>query len=166
MDRESTGPVHFCTFASFPYCLPQGLPCGCYTPNGGWVLLGVGTPPIPQPPLRGAGPGGPGFTFAPPSLPLPQDLRGWRGPWWAEDQARDLNRFLGVRVGRGNLVTLPFDPLPSQWFPNFPLRAWDPFPSPSRPSAAPVLSRIHFSSPFTPPTPHILPGSWLFLPSP
>ena len=148
------------------HCLPQGLPLRHWTPNCGWVPLGVGTPPLPQPPLRGAGPLGPAFTFAPPSLPVPQDPHGWRGPWWAEDQARDLSRFLGAQVGRGNLATLPFGPLPSQWFPNFPLRAWDPFPSPSRPSGAPVPSHLHFSSPFTPPMPHILPGHWGFLPSP
>ena len=100
-----------------------------------------------------------------PSLPLPQDLPGWRGPWWAEGQAQDLNRFLGVQVGRGNLAMLPFDPLPSQWSPNFPLRAWDPFPSPSRPSGMPVPSHLHFSSPFTPHMPHVLPGHWWFLPS-
>ena len=35
--------------------LPQGLPCPCWTPNSGWILLSVGTPPFPQPPLRGAG---------------------------------------------------------------------------------------------------------------
>ena len=54
---------------ALPHHLPQGLPRPRWTPNCGWVLLGVGTPPLPQPPLRGAGPGGPAFTFAPPSLP-------------------------------------------------------------------------------------------------
>ena len=101
-----------------------------------------------------------------PSLTLPQDLHSWRGPQWVEDQAQDLSRFLGVQMGRGNLATLPFDPLPSQWFPSFPLRAWDPFPSPSRPSGAPVVSHLHFSSPFIPPIPNILPGHWGFLQSP
>ena len=72
-------------------------------------------------------------------------------------QDRDLRRFLGAQVGRGSLTKLPFDPLPSQWSPNFPLRVWDPFPSPSRPSGTPVPSRFHFSSPLTPPTPHVLP---------
>ena len=38
-----------------PYGLPQGLPHCCWIPNRGWVPLGVGTPPIPQPPVRGAG---------------------------------------------------------------------------------------------------------------
>ena len=85
-----------------------------------------------------------------PSLPLPQDPRSWRGPRWAEDQARDLSRFLGGQVGKGSLAMLSFDPLPSQWFPNFPLQVWDPFPSPSCPSGAPVPSRLHFSSPLTP----------------
>ena len=101
-----------------------------------------------------------------PSLPLPRDLRGWRRPWWAEDQAWDLNRFLGAQVGRGNLVMLPFDPLPSQWSPKSPLRVWNPFPSPSHPSGAPVPSHLHFSSPLTPPTPHVLPCYWGFLSSP
>ena len=50
--------------------------------------------------------------------------------------------------------------------PNFLLRAWDPFPSPSCRSGAPVLSRLHFSSPFTPPTSHVPPGCWGFLPCP
>ena len=54
---------------------------------------------------RGAGPGGPAFTFAPPSPhPLPQDPRSWRGPRWAEDQARDLSRPPGSQVGMGNLA--------------------------------------------------------------
>ena len=38
-------------------------------PNRGWVPLDVGTPPLSQPHLRSAGPGGLAFTFAPPSLP-------------------------------------------------------------------------------------------------
>ena len=144
-----------------PHRLPQGLPRRRWTPNHGWVPLGVGTPPLPQPSFRGAGPEVRPLLLLPlPSLPLPQDLRGWMGPPWAEDQAQNLSRFLGAQVGRGNLATLPFDPLPSQWSPNFPLRAWDPFPSPSRPSGAPVLSSLHFSSPFTPPTPHVLPCRW------
>ena len=99
-----------------------------------------------------------------PSLPLPQDPCSWRGPRWAEDQARDLSRFPGAHVGRGNLAALPFDPLPSQWFPNFPLRASFPSPSPSHPSGC--QSRLHFSSLFTPPTPHILPGFSGFFLSP
>ena len=114
-----------------PHHLPQGLPHPHCTPNHGWVPLGVGSPPLPQPPLRGAGPGGPAFTFAPlPSLPLPQDPVAGGGPRWAEDQAWDLSRLLG----RGSLAMLPLDPLPSQWSPNFPLQVWDPFPSPSCPS--------------------------------
>ena len=120
-------------FPSIPPCpsqgLPQGLPCPHWTPNCGCVLLGVGTPSLPQPPLRGAGPGGLAFTFALPSLPLLQDPRSWKGPRWAEDQAWDPSWLLGAHVGRGNLAKLPFDPLPSQWSPNFLLRAWDPFPS-------------------------------------
>ena len=167
MDRESTDPLPFRSFMPLPHCLPQGLLCHSWTPNGGWVPLGVGTPSLPQPPLRGAGPRGPAFTFAPPSLPpTPSGPHGWRGPRRAEDQAWDLSRFLGAQVGRGNLAMLPFDPLPSQWFPNLPLRVWDPFPSPSHPSGAPVPSRLHFSSPFAPPTPHVLPSHWGFLPSP
>ena len=167
MDREGTGPVPFHSFAPLPHHLPQGLPHRWWTPTHGWVPLGVGTPSLPQPPLRGAVPEVRPLLLLPlPSLPLPQDPCSWRGPRWAEDQARDLNRFLGVQVGRGNLATLPFDPLPSQWFPNFPLRVWDPFPSHSCPSGAPVPSHLHFSSPFTPPMPHVLQGHWGFPPVP
>ena len=152
---------------TLPHQLPQGFPCRRWTPNRGWVPLGVGSPSLPQPPLRGAIPEVRPLLLLPlPSLPLPQDLHGWRGPWWAEYQAQDINRFLGAQVGRVNLAMLPFDPLPSQWFPNFPLGAWDPFPSPSRLSGAPVLSHLHFFSPFTPPTPHVLPSCWGFLLSP
>ena len=164
MDRESTGPVPFCSFAHLPHHLPWGLPHCRWTPNRGWVLLGVETTSLPQPPLRGAVPEVRPLLLLPlSSLPLPQDPRGWRETRWAEDQARDLNKFLGVQLGRGNLDMLPFDPLPSQWFPNFPCWAWDPFPSPSRPSGTPVLSCLHFSSHFTPPTPYILHGHWGFL---
>ena len=167
MDKEGAGPVPFCSFVPLPHCLPQGPLCCCWTPNHGWVLLGVATPPLPQPPLRAASPRGPAFTFAPPSLPpTPAGPCGCRGPQWAEDQAWDLSRLPGAQVGRGNLATLPFDPLPSQRSPSFPLQAWDPFPSPSRPSGMPVPSRLHFSSPFTPLLPHVLPGCWGFLPSP
>ena len=149
-----------------PPHLPQGFTCPHWTPNHGWVLLGVGTPPLPQPPLgvlvlevR------PLLLLPLPSLPFPQYPRGWRvGLGGHRIRPRDLSRFLGAQVGRGNLAILPFDPLPSQWFPSFPLGVWDPFPSPSHPSRAPVLT--HFSSPFTPPTPHVLPSCWGFLPSP
>ena len=85
------------------------------------------------------------------SLPLPQDPCSCRGPRWAEDQPWDLSRLLGAQEGRGNLATLPFDPLPSQWSPSFPLRSWDPFPFPSLPSGAPGPSCLCFSSPLTPP---------------
>ena len=167
MDRESTGLIPFRSFMPLPHCLPQGLPRPRWTPNRGWIPLGVGTPPFPQPPLSSAIPEVRPLLLLPlPPRPLPQDPCGWRGPRWADDQARDLSGFPGAQVGRRNLATLPFDPLPSQWFPNFPLRAWDPFPSPSQPSGAPVPSHLHFSSPFTPPMPHILPSGWGFLPSP
>ena len=87
MDRESTGPVPFHSAASFPHHLPQGLPRRRWTPNRGWVLLGIGIPSLPQPPLRGASPGGPAFTFAPPFLPpIPS------GP----------TRLEGASVGRGS----------------------------------------------------------------
>ena len=69
VDRESAGPIPFLSFAPLPHRLPQRLPHPSWTPNHGWVPLGVGSPPLPQPPLRGAGPRGPAFTFAPPYLP-------------------------------------------------------------------------------------------------
>ena len=66
---------------------PQGLPHRRWTPNRGWVPLSVETPPLPQPPLRGAGPIDPAFTFAPPSLPPTPS-----GPAWLE----------GASVGKGS----------------------------------------------------------------
>ena len=88
------------------------------------------------------------------------------GSWGPKNLLRSWNlRFLGAQVGRGNLATCPFDPLPSQWSPNFPFQVWDPFPSHSCPSGVPVLSCLHFSS-FTPPRPHVLPSCWGFLPVP
>ena len=33
-----------------PHPLPQGLPHHCWTPNCGWLPLGVGTPPLPSHP--------------------------------------------------------------------------------------------------------------------
>ena len=66
---------------------PPGSPCPHWTPNCGWVLVGVGTLPLPQPPLRGASPGGPAFTFAPSSLPPTPS-----GPTHLE----------GILVGRGS----------------------------------------------------------------
>ena len=159
MDRESAGCIPFHSSTLLPPRLPQGLHHPRWTPNRGWVLLGVGTPPLPASPSHSSGV--PDLEVLPllllplPSLPLPQDPRGWRGPRWAEDQAQDFSRLLGAQVGRGNLATLPFDPLLSQRSPSFPLRAWDPFPSPSCPSGAPVPSHLHFSSPLTPPhAPH------------
>ena len=63
-------------FPSVPPCPPPRSPPGSphprWTPNRGWVPLGVGTPPLPQPPLRGADPVGLSFTFPLPSLlPIP-----------------------------------------------------------------------------------------------
>ena len=76
-----------------------GSPPLLLDPNSGWVLLGVGTPSLPQPPLRGAIlEVWPLLLLCLPSLPLPQDPCSWRGPRWAEDQAWDLSRFLGVHV--------------------------------------------------------------------
>ena len=130
-------------------CPPWGLPCPSWTTN--WVPLGVGTPPFPQPPLRGANPVSPAFTFAPPSLPPTPSGSVWlEGASTGRGSGPDLNRLPGAQEGRGNLATLPFDPLPSQWSPNFPLQALDPFPSPSHPLGVPVPSCFHFY-PLTPP---------------
>ena len=70
-----------------PQALPQVLPHCRWTPNRGWVLLGVGTPPLPHPPLRGVGPVGLVFTFVPSSLSLTPS-----GPVWLE----------GASVGKGS----------------------------------------------------------------
>ena len=159
MDRESTGPVPFCSFAPLSHHLPQGLPCPCWTPSG-WVPLGVGTLSLPQPPLRVR----PLLLLPLPSLPLPQDPRGWRGPQWAEDQTWDLNRFLGVQVGRGNLATLPFDPLPSQQFPIAPCGHGIPSPPPAA-SQGHQSSPSSTSLPSLPQAPHPT-RCWGFLLSP
>ena len=141
---------------TLPHCLPQGLPCPRWTPNHGWVPLGVGLLSSPSHPsgvlvLKVW----PLLLLPLLSFPLPQDLCGWRGPWWAEDQARDLSRFLGAQVGRGNLATLPFDPLPSQWPSSFPLLAWDPSPLPQLPlrGASPILPPLLLPT-HSPHTPH------------
>ena len=56
-------------------------------------------------------------------------------------------------MGRGNLATLTFDLLTSQWPPNFSLWEWDPFPSPSHPSGAgPILPPLLLPS-HSPPHP-------------
>ena len=137
-----------------PPRLPQGLPHRCWTPHHGWVPLDVGAPPLPRPPLRGAIPEVQTLLLLPlPSLWLPQDPPGWRGPRWAEDQAWDLNRFQGVQVGRGNLATLPFDPLPSQGFLISLFGRGIPSPPPTSPQGhqsrpPPLLLPLH--SPHTP----------------
>ena len=167
VDRESAGPVPFRSFMPLPHRIPQGLPHHRWTPKCGWVPLGVGTHPLPQPPLRGAGPRGLAFNFAPHSLPPSPSGPAWlEGPSVGRGSGLGSQQVPGVHLGRRNLVTLPFDPLPSKWSPNFPLRVWDPFPSPSCPSGVPVLSHLHFSSPFTLPTSHVLPGYLGFLLSP
>ena len=127
----------FCSFLPLSHHLPQGLPPHHWTPNCGWVPVGVGTPSLPQPPLRGAGPRGPAFTFAPPSLPLtPSGPTPLEGASVGRGSGLGSQQVPGSPSGQGNLATLPFDALPSQWFPSFPLWVWDPFVSPSRPSGA------------------------------
>ena len=69
-----------------PLSPPGSSPSPLDPYNCGWVPLGVGTPHLPQPPLRGAGPVGLAFTFVPPSLPPTSS-----GPVWLE----------GASVGRG-----------------------------------------------------------------
>ena len=166
MDRESAGSIPFRSFMPLPHHLPQFGPHCRRTPNRAWVPLGVELLPSPSHPS-----GMPVLEVWPflllplPSLPLPQDPCGWRGPRWAEDQAGDLSRFLGAQVGRGNLATLPLEPLPSQCSPVSHFGHGIPSPPPATPRA-PLPSRLHFSSPCTPPTPHVLPGRWGFPPSP
>ena len=121
---------------------PPAAPQGCWSRRSGLYFCSP-FPPSPSLRTRTAG-GGLGGQRIRPGI----SAGSW-GPKWA-----------------GETWPRSFDPLPSQWFPNFPLQPWDPFPSPSRPSGAPVPSHLHFSSPFTPPTPHVLPGHWGFLPSP
>ena len=140
---------HSPPFLHAPPHLSQGLPHSCWTSNHGWVPLGVGTPPLPQPPLRVR----PLLLFPLPSLLLPQDVHGWRGPRWAEDQAQDLSRLLGAQEGRGNLATLPFDPLPSQWSPISPSGVGSlPLPQPSLRGSSPILPPL-LLPPSLPPCP-------------
>ena len=140
-------PVPFCSFSPLPHHLPHHH----WTPNRGWVLLGVGTSSLPQPPLSHASPG-PAFTFAPPALlPTPS------GP------VRAGGGFGGQRIRPGNSTgswgskwagetwpRLPFDPLPSQWFPVSPFGGGIP----SRPPAAP---QGHQSLPLSTSPPDSLP---------
>ena len=167
MVRESTAHVPFCSSVPLPLRLSQGLPCPHWTSNHGWVPLGVGTPPLPQPPFRGAGPGGPAFTFAPPSLPPTPS-----GPAWLEGASVGRGSGPGSQQvpagpsGQGKPGYTPFCssalPMVPQYLPlgvgSLPLR--------QPPLRGPVPSHLHFSSPFTLPTPHILPSHWGFLPSP
>ena len=128
-------------FPSIPSCLsptisPRASPVatGPLTMGGGSHLVSEHLP-IPQPPLRGAGTGGPAFTFAPPSpLPLPQDPCIWRGPWWAEDQAWDLSRGSWGPKWAGE--TWPCSLLilcPPSCSPVFPFRRGIPSPPPAAP---------------------------------
>ena len=120
----------------------------CTPPQGllrcRWVPLGVGIPPLPQLPLRGAGAGGLAFTFAPPSLPptpsVPSLLEGalvGRGSGPGSQQAPGGPRWAGE-----TLAMLRFDPLPSHrpphppsgvgslLLPQPPLRGTGPVPPP------------------------------------
>ena len=72
-------PAVFSSMPPHAHCLPQGLPGPRWTPNCVCVPLGVGTPLLPQPPLRDASLGGPAFTFPPPSPPPTPS-----GPSWLE----------------------------------------------------------------------------------
>ena len=81
-----------------------------------------------------------------PSLPLPPDLHGWRGPG---------GQRIRPRIPKWTGETWPhsvFDPLLSQWSPNFPLPTWDLFPPPATPQWC-------WSCLLLPPhSPHVLPG--------
>ena len=77
-----------------PHRLPQSLPHPCWTPNCGWVPLGVETPSLPQPHLRGSSLRGLAFTFAPPSLPsIPS------GPTWLEGGLGGQRIRTGISAG-------------------------------------------------------------------
>ena len=161
MDREGPGPVPFCSFVPLSHRLPRshwtrnrGGSCCCRNPS-----LPLATP-------QGCRSRSSSLYFCSPFPPSHSLRTRAEGPSVGRGSGLGSQQAPGGPSGQGNLATLPFDPLPSQWFPNFPLRAWEPFPSPSRPSGAPVLSRLHFSSPFTPPMPPVLPGRWGFLPCP
>ena len=164
MDREGAGPALFCSFAPLPHHLPKGLPLPHWTSNRGWVPLGVGTPPLSQLPLRGAIPEAQPLLL----LPLPCLRTRLAGGVLGGQRIRP-EISAGFWGSKWSGETWPHYLLilcPPNGSPFSRLLAWDPFPSPSRPSGVPVPSHLQFSSPFTPSTPHILPGRWGFLPSP
>ena len=125
----------------------------------------VGTPPLPQLPIRGTDPVYALLFLPPPFLPRPQGPRSRKGPRRAEDRALDLSRLPGPKWAGETLAVFPSDPpiprgsLPIRTDPlavGVSLQAWEPLPSPSHPSGAPVLSSLHFSFPLPPP--HVLPS--------
>ena len=124
-------------------------------PRWVWELLPA------QPLLRGAGPVCPGFTFAPPSLPptpsapmRPEGASVGRRSGLGSQQAPGGPGGQGKCWPRSLLIVCPPSGAPTP----IPLGAWDPFPSPSLPSGAPVPSRLRFSSLLA--LPQVLPGCW------
>ena len=148
-----------CWLRSLPFLHPlplQSLLHCLWTSNCRWVPPGVGTPPLPQPPLRGAGPRGPAFTFAPPSLPLTPS-----GPAWLEGDSVCRGSGLGSQQVPGgpsgpakrwpcSLLVL----CPPNGPPHFPSRHGIPF----TPPAAPQGRRSSPAS--TSPLPSLLPTSY------
>ena len=162
MTRGSPGCVPLHSFTLLPHHLPQGLPCHHWTSNCGWVPLGVGTP-LPQPPLRGAGPRGPAFTFAPPP---PRSLRTQAAGGGLVGQRIRPRISTGSWGSRWAGEIWPCSVLilcPPNGSPISPFRHGIPSPPPAPPQGCQSHPPLHFSSPFTP---HVVPGCWGFLPSP
>ena len=166
--QESTGHVPFCSFAPFPHHFPQGLPHRHWTPNSGWVPLGVGTPPLPSPsyPSRLLVPEvWPLFLLPfPPSHTLRTrtaggDLGGQRirpgisagswGPTWA-----------GETWPHSLLILCP------QRFPFSPFGHGNPSSPPATPQGCQSCLASTSPSPSLPRTPHVLPSHWGFVPFP
>ena len=85
---------------------PEGLSPSPLIPSL-WVGPSRAWEPLPSPSCPSGAPVLSGLYFASPPQ-LPQDPRGQRGPWRAEDQARDLSRLPKAQEGRGNAGRVPF----------------------------------------------------------
>ena len=85
----------------------------------------------------------------PPPSYAPRTIMAQRELRRVENQAREPHSLPGPDWAGETLSMLRPVPLS----PRGSLQVWEPLPPPSHPSGAPVLSRLHFSSPSCPPHP-------------